>query len=407
MEIRVRRDVWLCEEVLHSSQLLLTTNSKESRLKYGEDCNITFLATFYASASLASGIMWCEREFLVIRELAFYMILLATQSTKVEESDLPDESSSSLQSFDDASSVLYAHETLEAFDDSGVHDVKVVTRVPQRYDVGSPTAMKNRSYYHLKPSARQFMDGVRAVEHVGSKYYRTPHGFQKEATFPCRPLVAHTYSPSSSEGRSARLFVSTNSGKRGPLERFTLMIGENILHFRIVKAPVEQSCLDEPRSTSSACRCPLCGKMLQDRSEWETHESNTCLAMLNGDYFDSDRPFRWQCSYCDKMFHHRRDKNIHERVHTGEKPYTCGYCGRGFTQSQTLTIHIRTHTGEKPYPCGICGQEFRDSSALRKHEYRHATVPSSMVSSLYEDSAIEIEVGDDERSSWNGGNLTS
>ncbi|KAJ1351516.1 hypothetical protein KIN20_007537 [Parelaphostrongylus tenuis] len=33
--------------------------------------------------------------------------------------------------------------------------------------------------------------------------------------------------------------VSTNSGRRGPLERFTLMIGENILHFRIVKAPVE------------------------------------------------------------------------------------------------------------------------------------------------------------------------
>ncbi|KAJ1352319.1 hypothetical protein KIN20_008632 [Parelaphostrongylus tenuis] len=152
--------------------------------------------------------------------------------------------------------------------------------------------------------------------------------------------------------------------------------------------------------------CHICGRWFKSLSSLTDHEK-TCLAMLNGDYFDSDRPFRWQCSYCDKMFHRRRDKTIHERVHTGEKPYTCEYCGRAFTQSQTLTVHIRTHTGEKPYPCGICGQKFRDSSALRKHEYRHVTIPPSMVSSLYEDSALKTEVGDDEPSSWNGGNLTS
>ncbi|KAJ1355255.1 hypothetical protein KIN20_012587 [Parelaphostrongylus tenuis] len=82
------------------------------------------------------------------------------------ESDLPEESSSSLQSCDDASSVLYDNETPEAFDDSGGGDESSTGD-----DVGSSTAMKNRSYYHLKPSARQFMGGVRTVEHVGSKCY--------------------------------------------------------------------------------------------------------------------------------------------------------------------------------------------------------------------------------------------
>lgn len=41
------------------------------------------------------------------------------------------------------------------------------------------------------------------------------------------------------------------------------------------------------------------------------------------------------------------------------------------------------------------------SSALRKHEYRHAALPSSSsVSSLYDDSSIEIDIDEDEHL-WN------
>ncbi|VDP59671.1 unnamed protein product [Heligmosomoides polygyrus] len=42
----------------------------------------------------------------------------------------------------------------------------------------------------------QFINGMRAIEMVESKCYRTPHGFQKEATFPCQPLFED--SPNSS-----------------------------------------------------------------------------------------------------------------------------------------------------------------------------------------------------------------
>ncbi|CAO4363835.1 unnamed protein product [Caenorhabditis nigoni] len=77
---------------------------------------------------------------------------------------------------------------------------------------------------------------------------------------------------------------------------------------------------------------------------------------------------RFNCTFCNLRFHFKKDMLVHERVHTGEKPYSCGYCNKSFAQSQALTAHIRTHTKEMPFGCGKCSKRFRDNSSLRKHE---------------------------------------
>lgn len=143
--------------------------------------------------------------------------------------------------------------------------------------------------------------------------------------------------------------------------------------------------------------CSFCGKWFRTEHQMLEHQQN-CLAHLHGQNTGDGKPLRYQCSFCEKMFHYRRDQLIHERTHTGERPYTCGYCNKGFTQSQALTIHIRTHTGERPYMCEVCGCDFRDSSSLRKHEFiRHPSINPHFVGAMPLQRPLFISQEDDDQ----------
>lgn len=83
----------------------------------------------------------------------------------------------------------------------------------------------------------------------------------------------------------------------------------------------------------------------------------------------SDKSSSFSCKYCNKIFIHEASRQIHERIHF--TCLICETCGKQLPNKSQLSVHQRQHTGERPYQCMNCGSSFKCLSTLRQHEVVH------------------------------------
>ena len=105
-----------------------------------------------------------------------------------------------------------------------------------------------------------------------------------------------------------------------------------------------------------------------------------------------ERPYK--CDQCDKTFVTATTLGYHQQSHSNQgKRYNCAHCEKTFVVSSVLKLHERIHTGEKPYKCAHCDYAFATQSQLASHKRRHTGVKSHRNDQLSE-SAVRTLHGD-------------
>nr|XP_057906889.1 telomere zinc finger-associated protein isoform X2 [Doryrhamphus excisus]XP_057906890.1 telomere zinc finger-associated protein isoform X2 [Doryrhamphus excisus] len=79
-----------------------------------------------------------------------------------------------------------------------------------------------------------------------------------------------------------------------------------------------------------------------------------------------------RCPVCGKVFKSKYYLKVHNRRHTGEKPFACQKCGKRYFRKENLMIHqLRRCSSTQTYACQTCSATFGDKEALRAHVVSH------------------------------------
>ncbi|XP_067873295.1 telomere zinc finger-associated protein-like isoform X2 [Heterodontus francisci] len=77
----------------------------------------------------------------------------------------------------------------------------------------------------------------------------------------------------------------------------------------------------------------------------------------------------YTCHECKETFKRRIELRKHLISHTGEMPFKCPSCPQQFMQQKHLQSHmIKSHGAPKPYPCPTCSKCFHSRNDVHLHE---------------------------------------
>ncbi|VVD04990.1 unnamed protein product [Leptidea sinapis] len=116
------------------------------------------------------------------------------------------------------------------------------------------------------------------------------------------------------------------------------------------------------RFHTSYCVCESCGKRCRNNNQLQEHKrARHGLGKIH------------KCAYCEYSSATKEALTIHERRHTGERPYICDHCGATFHRRANLVQHIAIHLPEKNFQCDMCPKRLKSRKFLQIHKHNAHT----------------------------------
>ncbi|XP_041968370.1 zinc finger protein 334-like [Aricia agestis] len=116
------------------------------------------------------------------------------------------------------------------------------------------------------------------------------------------------------------------------------------------------------RYHTNYCVCEACGKRCRNHYQLQEHKrAKHDLGKIH------------KCTYCEYSSATKEALTIHERRHTGERPYVCDHCGATFHRRSNLVQHIAIHNPDNNFQCDMCPKRLKSRKFLQIHKHNAHT----------------------------------
>lgn len=131
----------------------------------------------------------------------------------------------------------------------------------------------------------------------------------------------------------------------------------------------------------------------QKTESGDVDDGGTSNDNINAIYTKKGGKTLLKCGYCGQTFKFMSQFIIHQRVHTGERPFKCPECGKGFSKNSNLNLHLKTHRKNNVYQkCTVCNIKF-SCSEYHSHMKMHTHVQQQENKSEKRNADSEHETG--------------